>query len=234
MFISSASEDKTYASELAGGLTAWGIKVWYDDYELQVGDKLLNSINRGLEKSDLGILVLSPSYLKKNWPSYELDILIRQHVEKGKRLLPIWHNITKEEIERNHPILTGIVGVPSNIGLRDTLTRLLEPITEHLPTVASAPSYEDILFRFLEGHASLTETKSGRAFTIWEALIHIREDEYPIGFQGKILNRHDLLYHAAQVLEEELIGLAAKSVGKEGAEKILKECIDAGLIRRQT
>ena len=77
VFISYASEDSQFASELAGGLMSRGFKVWYAEFELRVGDKVLESIERGLSDSAFGILLISRYYLSKRWTSYEMDILIK-------------------------------------------------------------------------------------------------------------------------------------------------------------
>ena len=68
-FIVHASDDKAqFVSPLASGLQAYGLKVWYDDFGIELGDGLSRSIDRGLRESDWGIVVLSPSFLSKPWP----------------------------------------------------------------------------------------------------------------------------------------------------------------------
>ncbi|RZB31702.1 MAG: hypothetical protein SRB1_01321 [Desulfobacteraceae bacterium Eth-SRB1] len=80
-FISYAVEDNDFVSDVAYGLKSNGLSVWFAPLCLKVGDKLLDSIEKGLSESRTGILVLSKSYLSKNWTSYEMDILIRQNIE---------------------------------------------------------------------------------------------------------------------------------------------------------
>src|SRR3990172_4215133 len=67
-FISHASEDKDkLVKPLAKGLAKLGFRVWYDEFELTVGDSLRQSIDRGLATSRYGIVVLSKAFLAKNW-----------------------------------------------------------------------------------------------------------------------------------------------------------------------
>lgn len=40
VFISHATEDKDFATPLASALTDAGLKVWYDEYELSIGDSI--------------------------------------------------------------------------------------------------------------------------------------------------------------------------------------------------
>ena len=45
VFVSHASEDKEFARALAEGLSKKGLSVWFDDFELKVGDSLRRSID---------------------------------------------------------------------------------------------------------------------------------------------------------------------------------------------
>lgn len=100
-FISYAIEDNDFVSEVTYGLKTNGLSVWFAPLSLKVGDKLLDSIEKGLNESRSGILILSKSYLSKSWTSYEMDILVRQNIEGNKKILPIWLDVTKQEIEKN-------------------------------------------------------------------------------------------------------------------------------------
>lgn len=93
VFISYATEDEAYATELARSLQWLGLSVWFAPIALEIGGKLLDSINAGLIASQYGLLLLSPIYVSKKWTTYELDVLHRQHIEEKKKLLPIWHGI---------------------------------------------------------------------------------------------------------------------------------------------
>lgn len=73
-FISHASEDKAeIATPLYQALEARGAHVWYDDFEVHVGDSLRRSIDRGVAGSKYGILILSPNYIKKYWTEKEFN-----------------------------------------------------------------------------------------------------------------------------------------------------------------
>ena len=89
VFISYATEDEAYANELARSLQWLGLSVWFAPISLEIGGKLLDSINAGLMASQYGLLLLSPTYVSKKWTSYELDVLHRQHIEEDKKLLPL-------------------------------------------------------------------------------------------------------------------------------------------------
>ena len=114
LFISHATEDKDLAGPLAHALRAAGLRVWYDEYELSIGNSLRQSIDTGLARSRFGIVVISPYFLQKNWTQYELDGLHARQMTGERVILPIWHRITKDEITRQAPSLADIYSLNSS------------------------------------------------------------------------------------------------------------------------
>lgn len=82
-----------------------GVNVWYDEFELKIGDSLRRKIDQGLSKSKFGIVVISRSFIKKGWTNYELDGLMTKAISGQQILLPIWHDITKQEVIDYSPSL---------------------------------------------------------------------------------------------------------------------------------
>ncbi len=106
VFISHASEDKeTVAHPLADALKSNGLSVWYDEFELKIGDSLRRKIDKGIANSNFGIIVISRDFINKGWTNYELDGLITRAVNGDQTILPIWHNITKREVINYSPSL---------------------------------------------------------------------------------------------------------------------------------
>lgn len=105
-FISHASEDKEkVVKPLASALTRMDYRVWYDEFELRVGDSLRQSIDKGLVNSRFGIVVLSPAFFAKNWPQYELNGLTAREMDGHKVILPIWHIVDREDVLAYSPTL---------------------------------------------------------------------------------------------------------------------------------
>ena len=108
VFISYASEDKeSFVNEFVEELRNRNIKVWVDALRIQWGDSLRKSIDEGLKKSHFGIVVISPYFIAKGWTQYELDGLFEREMSGGKVILPIWHSITKSEVQKFCPSLAG-------------------------------------------------------------------------------------------------------------------------------
>ncbi len=111
-FISHASEDKkTLVRPLATAIQKMGFRVWFDEFELRIGDSLRQSIDRGLVNSRYGIVILSPAFFSKNWPQYELNGLTARELEGHKVILPVWHNVTRQDVVSFSPSLADKVAV---------------------------------------------------------------------------------------------------------------------------
>lgn len=126
VFISHASEDKDeIVRSLANALKSLGLAVWYDEFTLSIGDSLRRKIDRGLATSRVGLVVLSPSFISKGWTNYELDGIVTRTVSGEQIILPIWHNITKQEVMDFSPSLADKVA-------RSTATHTVEEIAKEI------------------------------------------------------------------------------------------------------
>ncbi|WP_222166291.1 toll/interleukin-1 receptor domain-containing protein [Edaphocola aurantiacus] len=111
-FISHASEDKdSFVRPLADILKAKGLSIWYDEFELKIGDSLRKKIDEGLKLSKYGIVVLSRDFFKKNWTEYELNGMVAKEMYGIKVILPIWHNVTRDEVFSFSPTLADKVAL---------------------------------------------------------------------------------------------------------------------------
>jgi TIR domain len=130
VFVSHASEDKEeVADPLVGLLNSSRVTTWYDTTELRLGDSLLERIDDGLLNSRFGVVILSRSFFSKQWPRRELDGLFSRRTSDEKfRILPVWHNVSVEEVGQFSPILAGHVGVPTTLGLEIVANRIRETV----------------------------------------------------------------------------------------------------------
>ncbi len=129
VFISHASEDKAaVARPLAEALRQRDVTVWLDDFELKIGDSLRRKIDAGLARSKFGVVVLSRSFFAKGWPQYELDGIVSRSVSGAQTLLPIWHEITKDEVMAQSPSLVDKIA-------RNTATSTVDEIADEIALV---------------------------------------------------------------------------------------------------
>ncbi len=130
LFISHASEDKDeIVRELAESLIKQGVKVWYDEFELKIGDSLRKKIDNGLINSRYGIVIISPSFIKKNWTGDELDGMVAKEMNGHKVILPIWHKITKDEVLKFSPTLADKMALNTSL---HTIAEIVSSLREIL------------------------------------------------------------------------------------------------------
>ena len=138
MFISHASEDKEeVVRPLANALKDKSLNVWYDEFELKIGDSLRQKIDKGVANSKFGIVILSKNFIKKGWTNYELDGLITRSISNQQLLLPIWHNITKQEVIDYSPSIADKVA-------RSTSTNTIEEIAEEIAEIIKGKEDENV------------------------------------------------------------------------------------------
>ena len=105
--------------------------IWYDDFELRIGDSLRRKIDLGLAKSRFGVVVLSAAFFKKGWTNYELDGIVTRAVGGEQVLLPIWHEVTKKQVIDYSPSLADKLA-------RNTATHTVEEIAAEIADVIRA------------------------------------------------------------------------------------------------
>jgi len=113
VFISYASEDRDIvAGPLANALREKGLRVWFDQFEIKVGDSLFASISEGIRLSKFGIVILSPNFFAKQWTKRELSAFFNLSTSQGKNsILPIWYKMSVAEINKFSPLLSDIVAL---------------------------------------------------------------------------------------------------------------------------
>lgn len=128
VFVSHASEDKEeFVKPLVLALQAAGYQVWYDEFTLKIGDSLRRSIDAGLVNSRYGIVVFSKAFFEKNWTQYELDGLVGREMNGHKVILPIWHLVSKDQVQAYSPSLADKKAINTSLStLEEVISQLAE------------------------------------------------------------------------------------------------------------
>ncbi|MBE1555662.1 TIR domain-containing protein [Sporosarcina limicola] len=134
VFISHASEDKDdFVEPLARALQEAGIDTWYDSDQIGWGQSIRQSIDKGLINSRFCLIVLSQSFLKKYWTNYELNgIFQKDATTDGSVILPIWHNVTRDEIQKLNLTLTDMLAMNTAIHSTEDIVRSLKELVDAL------------------------------------------------------------------------------------------------------
>lgn len=130
-FISHDSRDKdSLVRELALELQRLACPVWYDEYSLNVGDNLRDSIERGLKDARKCIVIVSPNFISNTgWTKTEFDsIYTREICKREDVMLPVWHNVQVEDVYEFSPSLANKFALHSSIGIKELAKKLVETI----------------------------------------------------------------------------------------------------------
>jgi hypothetical protein len=105
VFLCHAWDDrKDAAKELHDVLVSKGVSVWFSEKDVLLGSSLLREIDKGLAKSRVGIVLVTPLFLKRikgeGIADKELSALLARDL-----LVPIVHNTTFDDLREVSPLL---------------------------------------------------------------------------------------------------------------------------------
>ncbi len=105
VFLCHAWDDRTGAAkDLHDLLESRGVSVWFSEKDVALGTPLLREIDRGLAKSRVGIVLVTPALLSRlrgeGIADKELSALLARD-----RLVPIVHHTTYEALREISPLL---------------------------------------------------------------------------------------------------------------------------------
>lgn len=90
VFVSHSAKDKAIALDIASRLAKDGLKVWFDDWEIQLGDSIPLKIEQGLESARTFVLCMSENAFSSDWVSLEIQSFrFRDPVNKYRRFIPL-------------------------------------------------------------------------------------------------------------------------------------------------
>jgi hypothetical protein len=137
VFLLHASEDKArVARPLALELGKRGLNVWLDEFELAIGDSLAGRIDAGLQAADAAIAIISPAFLGKRWPRRELATLLSRELKESTTLiLPVWHDVSLQDVLSVSPELADRLAADTSSGLATVADQITRALTLRLDLV---------------------------------------------------------------------------------------------------
>jgi hypothetical protein len=156
-FVCHASEDKQrYVLPLALGLRERGFRIWLDDWCLDLGSRLTQSIENGLSQSRFGVVMLSQAFFKKKWPRQELSTLMDKESADARVILPVWCDVSLQEIRANAPLLADRVAAKYEEGLATIIDRIVRVLMINTGGTAARPGEDPVPISW-ESLAALTK-----------------------------------------------------------------------------
>jgi hypothetical protein len=120
---------------------------------------------------------LSPHFFAKRWTQKELAGLTAREVSGEKVILPVWHNITAEQVRKYSPTLADRVAVSSDRGLEhvvEELLRVIRPASE--PKVQSSPEVAQILRRYEGERIKANREDKPDQYFVCKGLLHYLDE----------------------------------------------------------
>ncbi|CAE6806376.1 hypothetical protein R69619_05450 [Paraburkholderia nemoris] len=130
VFLCHAWDDrKGAAKDLHDLLESRGVSVWFSEKDIALGTSLLREIDKGLAKSRVGIVLVTPALLSRvrgeGIADKELSALLARDL-----LVPIVHNTTYEALREVSPLLGSRSGLSTaEAPMADVAAKLAELVT---------------------------------------------------------------------------------------------------------
>ncbi len=90
VFLSHSSADKAVVRELAERLRGDGVRVWFDEWEIKLGDSIMSKIESALDLSRVLVLCMSKNAFGSDWAELESQTFrFRDPLNKQRRFIPV-------------------------------------------------------------------------------------------------------------------------------------------------
>lgn len=205
IFICHDSEDKPFVRDIAKSLKSYGVKVWFDECELNVGDSLHQKIGEAIQNSSFMIVVLSRTSLSKPWVQREMTAgLARELNRKKVYVIPALLDIDpanmppmladKLAADFRHDMRVGVKSILKRLGITDRYARLHNPTREDIANAAQRLPLEQKFILIHEClHRSHRESSGDMNFKTY--YLDIGERKALIGLVNRDLIRVKMVHH---------------------------------------
>ncbi|MBP6754634.1 MAG: toll/interleukin-1 receptor domain-containing protein [Bacteroidia bacterium] len=127
IFLCHAWDDRRESAlELHDLLVTNSVSVWFSEKDIPLGSSFLREIDKGLAKSKIGIVLVTPSFLKRvqneGVAEKELSALLARD-----QLVPIIHNTTYDDLRDVSPLLGSRNGLDTQ---DDTMENIAKKLAE--------------------------------------------------------------------------------------------------------
>jgi hypothetical protein len=124
IFLSYANEDKeTIIQPIMHEFWKHGVfSIWFDEISIQPSSSVSKSIGKGILNSRYILVAITPNYLKKYWTDEELHTAI----SLKKTIVPIWGDVSQEEVSRFSPLIADKAALSFSDGLDYVVERIVE------------------------------------------------------------------------------------------------------------
>lgn len=166
VFLSHSSKDKELVRRIGKDLESYGFDIWLDEKEILIGDSIVDKVDKGLNKSNFVLALLSKASIESGWVKQEIQSALHfHHTDKSIFVIPV----LAEECEMPHylaPLKYANLTKDYNKGIREIVLSIDEKsginwTYEQTPKFASDSLLKSLVFN---RNFSLFAIDNGLAF----------------------------------------------------------------------
>ena len=154
VFLSHSAKDKDTVHGIAERLKQDGLQVWFDEWEIKVGDSIPSKIDQGLEASRVLVLCMSANAFTSDWAELESQTFrFRDPMNKERRFIPLRLDDAEIKVSLAH-----FAYVDWRPDARAQAYPKLLAACSHLPADTEFPEalkYRDMFVQFMEKDGSV-------------------------------------------------------------------------------
>ncbi len=169
-FVSHSHADKAVAEKVSAAFRRQGVDAWFDKWEIQPGDSLIERIFEvGLKDCAAFVVLLSPDSVASPWVRHELDVAMVRRIEGTVRVIPIVVQPCEIPLALR-PLLRVDLTKDFEAGVRRVVDAILgqseKPPVRMPPPVVQVPGLTTHAARLAVQISGSMDTSSGRPPTI--------------------------------------------------------------------
>ncbi len=124
VFISYTHADDAWTTKLARDLERDGFTVFFDKWDIAIGDDFIRRLDEGLSSASSGLLVMSRSTARSGWAHREYSALAQRMVSGAAKLIPVLIDDVPLPAIMSTQIFADFRSCVSETDYRNTLTQL--------------------------------------------------------------------------------------------------------------
>ena len=131
IFLAHDSRDKdTLARPLAVAVSGLGLVAWYDEFSLKPGDRVSQSIDKGLTECRHAVLLVTPNFLENtSWTSVEMSTLLTREVTEKNLIIPVWSGVEGKAVAARSARLADLFAIREFADIDQLATRIFSVVT---------------------------------------------------------------------------------------------------------
>jgi hypothetical protein len=130
VFLSHDFRDKEkLARPLAHAVSRLGLVAWYNEFSLKPGNRLSESIDKGLTECRHAVLLVTPNFLEnKSCTSVEMSTLLTREVREKNLIIPVWSGVDDKAVAARSARLADLFAIREFAAIDDLAARVFSAV----------------------------------------------------------------------------------------------------------